>query len=219
MHWKPSGIGRRLRYAIIGISLIMCGIAAIVRMSLHRPTKLEFRLTTAIMNNDPVAVRKLLEQGADPNSYRVDEDSTMLVNKGTERVLMTAAIGGNLEIVDLLVKHGANVNAECSDLGPRKCVLTYAIVSEKPEIVGYMLRHGANPNFKNGKGVNLLDEALIGDRTEVVRMLCAAGADVNSKDSEGLTALDWAKSCNARPETIGILSYSAKFPGANTHNR
>ncbi len=46
-------------------------------------------------------VQSLLNRGADPNSDGID---------GAERAIVAAAESGNAEIVDLLIKKGANVN-------------------------------------------------------------------------------------------------------------
>ncbi len=46
-------------------------------------------------------VKSLLNRGADPNSDGVD---------GVERAMVAAAESGNAEIVDFLIKKGANVN-------------------------------------------------------------------------------------------------------------
>jgi len=81
------------------------------------------------------AARWLLERGA-------------IVNTITDGMpecypLVTAIISGNLELVRLLVEHGANINAYwgCPDDGPRT-PLTWAMMYHRLEIVDYLRSKG-----------------------------------------------------------------------------
>jgi ankyrin repeat protein len=63
-------------------------------------------LINAVRANDPERVRKLLQEGADPNGYEDDAKITPL---------HFAAIEGCLEVVSPLVAAGADLNAKTDE--------------------------------------------------------------------------------------------------------
>lgn len=103
-------------------------------------------LLLAIENNAPKSVHYLLNVNANP-------DATISTRTG----LMLASQKQNFEIVKLLLKHGASINATDS-LG--NTALMIASTGSKLNIVKVLIRHGASLNHRNKKGLNARDFAI-----------------------------------------------------------
>jgi len=92
------------------------------------------------------------------------------------------------EVAEVLIAHGADVNAKNDDgLTP----LLYAAGYGRLEVVEALLAHGAAVNAKDDKGLTPLHYAAEHGRLEVVDALLAHGAAVNAKDDKGLTPLKY----------------------------
>ena len=155
--------------------------------------------------------------------------NTALADRGPTSTPATAVrscwgplLRGEVEVVRLLVEHGADVNAQDNDgytallaaavsgavsgampgavlLGPVELV--------KVEIVRLLVEHGADVNAQDNDGYTaLLVAAMLGD-VEVVRLLVEHGADVNAQDNDGRTALTYCQTLweprNSRPSRSG----------------
>ncbi|HJQ27601.1 MAG TPA: ankyrin repeat domain-containing protein [Blastocatellia bacterium] len=126
-------------------------------------------LMQAVLYGDAVAVRLLLERGADPN-LRDDAGAT---------ALMWAV--DDLEKTRLLIAHGADVNARSDDA--RTPLLIAAGRFDNTAVVRLLLDHGADLSAKspatNGFQTVLSEAARSGDEA-LLRMLIERGADVKS---------------------------------------
>lgn len=69
-------------------------------IKLLSPYNINGRLLEACKNNDIVTAKELLDSGANPNNKP----------RGRDSALCYATENGNLQLVKLLVKHGANIN-------------------------------------------------------------------------------------------------------------
>jgi ankyrin repeat protein len=105
----------------------------------------------AVVRNDTVSVRILLEHGADPNCYES-------VNGYPSGLLALACNCGSTEVAKLLRESGAEINpgVEGSD-----SPLHEAVASGNVELVQYLLREGANPKIRNVRGLLPHEHALI----------------------------------------------------------
>lgn len=74
-------------------------------------------------------------------------------------ILCHAVIGGNIEVVEKLIRLGANVNLKNHS---GVCALFVAIEHNEWSIVHVLLRNGANPNVANRDGVTMF--AYVADR-------------------------------------------------------
>lgn len=94
-------------------------------------------LTWAARRGNLTEVREMLDQGADPN-YQFG-------STGLLPCLLNAVMGGNKDIVSLLLERGANPKAATNE------PLVYAAVKTgEADIVRMLLDHGADPNRKGG---------------------------------------------------------------------
>jgi len=125
-------------------------------------------LIEAIRSDDEGLVELLLNDGADPNSYEKGEQSSLWQflldrlhgnseDKGLS-ALWIAVSRSYPQIVELLVKHGADVNVKRKDTGMTP--LMSASIDGDPRIVAYLLGHGADIHAKSSKGETALDLAL-----------------------------------------------------------
>ena len=104
--------------------------------------------------------------------------------------LHSAAHCGDVEMVQVLLDYGVDVNA---DNGFGCTPLTFASLGghhNEPRVARLLIEHGADPNTRDAKGTTPLHRASRCGRIEVVRLLLEHGANVEMKDNVGRTALD-----------------------------
>jgi RNA polymerase sigma factor (sigma-70 family) len=133
----------------------------------------------AAAKGDLARVRELLEQ--DPTlANRVADYNSYYVGSGAP--LKNAAIGGNIEIVKLLLDYGADPNLPEEGIAPHGHALHTAVCRGHIEIVKLLLEHGAYPNVEVESSADTLSAALgeAGYSTtrnqEMVDLLCSYGA-------------------------------------------
>ena len=137
----------------------------------------------AVLYANTPTLAKLLKMGADPNK-RNDANAT---------ALMWAV--QSLQKTQLLLEHGAEVNAKSDDLRT-----PLMIASRHPggaPVVKLLLEHGANPNPnpKPETESSPLLEALTAGDVSIVELLLAHGADARAAGETGLF-LSVATSCD-----------------------
>lgn len=124
-------------------------------------------LMYAALYSDADSVRRLLDDGANPN----------LANEAGATALMWAT--DSLEKTQLLIEHGADVNA-VSNVARTPLMIT-AGTSGSASVVKLLLERGANPSAKCvtlfGVMTPLAEAAYVGN-DDVIRMLIDHGADV-----------------------------------------
>jgi ankyrin repeat protein len=108
----------------------------------------------------PGLARDLLQRGADPNGFFVNEYGHMSALYGA------AGVAHDPELTQVLLEAGANPDDGES--------LYHATEAESPECLRLLLAHGAQT-----RGTNALAHALDDERLEHVRLLLEAGADPN----------------------------------------
>ena len=190
------------------------------------------RLKYAITNNDRKAVLEVLQGAIDVNMPDAKHDVP----------LNHAIRSGNLEMVKLLVEHGAEIN-----VNEDKCVPPfYFAVRSTLDIVKYLVEKGAKLSFRVGKDL-FLESAQknldvfkyvlsldIGNGTlpqagntalhyvenpDAVDILLAAGYDLNKKNNEGLTPLDCATQNGNYQKIKRLIAHGADYKGRHFLNQ
>jgi len=139
----------------------------------------------AIKDKDPSAVEQKLKAdptlaNALPAFYHGRSGSVSQIP------LSEAAFENDKQIAALLIKYGANVNAE-DDF--KETALDRAARFSSKGVAALLLAHGARIGHRDAMGRTALHEAVEGDDPATVALLLAHGADVNARDQDGKTPL------------------------------
>jgi len=150
-------------------------------------------LHLAARGNHVVSLREFLAAGADvdlrdqtPHERKYGSGTTLDLSTtfGERTPLMVACASGSLEAVNVLLEHGAQVDA-ADPLGDT--ALHLACGSGRAEVVEALLAAGANANARCQEGgTPLLVTGYFGT-AQMVRALLAAGAAVDQPDEQGFT--------------------------------
>lgn len=105
--------------------------------------------------------------------------------------LHLAAHYGHSQVAEMLLAHGADVNARATnDLGSSP--LLWAIMGQDVAAVTLLLDHGADINETTTAGSTSLHKAAVVGNAMMVQLLLARGAKVNARNSGGQTPLTHA---------------------------
>lgn len=164
----------------------------------------------AVKRDDETTVRSLLNRGFDPNTLdpngqyaiviALKEPSlkvlgALLENKSTlvevrtkndESPLMLAALKGMIQVCEVLIRRGADVNK------PGWAPLHYAATSGHTAVMQILLENHAYIDAASPNGSTPLMMAAMYGTTSASKLLLESGADPLLKNDLGLTALDFA---------------------------
>lgn len=184
-------------------------------------------LSKAIANNDVAQARRLIGKGADVNevntalgpplkqaiikfadSDRVLDMVTLLLSSGahvngTGGIMgstgcpLHCAVGRGDRVMQLLLSHGAEVNA--TDSSGRTPL--HIAAGGHPGSIRVLVEAGADVNAADDEERTPLHIAVAG-RLESTQALLNAGADVNSVDKSGRTPLDIGREYECLPDIL-----------------
>ena len=120
----------------------------------------------------------------------VSEDKTKVgsLSRDGFTPLHLAAFFGHIEVVEYLLKNGADANAIANN--PTKVRPLHSAVAHRHlEISKLLVEHGADVNARQQGGFTPLHEAAFGGSLELAGLLLDHGADIEAKTDKGLTAL------------------------------
>lgn len=143
-------------------------------------------LELAILADDIDAVKFCIANGAD-------------VNLNNKAMILAADCSKNPEIIEILVKNGADIEANCKDEMTPLMNAILGIKKNNYAVVKKMIDLGANVNAKDDKGLSVLFTSLAivaKHNQEKIKLLIQSGADVNATDHDNETPLFWADWCD-----------------------
>ena len=182
-------------------------------------------------------VRKLVDNGADIVNFRdeygdnalfvaIERDNAELVRlaiekgvdiKKNEVINFVLFQSENLEIIDILLKAGANINGDGEQ---SEIPLSTALKGTNKEVIEYLINHGADVSLKNKYKNTPLHYAVAYSRGDsyFVESLLKLGVNANAINVSKRTPLDIANSMKAQgvnniEEIIDLL----KQHGAKTY--
>jgi ankyrin repeat protein len=201
-------VGRGSRPAVSSMDIVNALLAADVdpnpQLNFHRPSRggnsgrfIDPLLNTgctplfrATMAGDSEVVRALLNKGADPNINAMGLTSFLVAagvgagNRGGTGLAAQTSAGGpvNMELMELLLQHGADVNAQVTgtmtysmrvsrapSANEGKTALHVAAESGKTDLVRYLIGKGANSQIIDADGKKAID--LVSSATEIRSLL------------------------------------------------
>jgi Ankyrin repeats (many copies)/Ankyrin repeats (3 copies) len=122
--------------------------------------------------------------------------------------LHSVAYDGILEMVQVLVDYGVDVNAQSSE-GSTPLLLRSEGYPDGRDlgVLRFLIDHGADPNLRRHDGESPLHRASEHGRIEMARLLIEGGASVDMQDKQGRTPLDVASGEQVRKL---LLEHGAK---------
>jgi len=166
-------------------------------------------------------VENLLKEGAQVNARAVlpqpENDQEAIPSDWNEgaggTALILASAAGHGEVVDILLRAGADVNAVDERGWP---AIMRAAYFGRGEIVRALLESGASPDLREShEGATALQFAARQDHGGTVRMLLDAGANPNAALTNGWTSLMWAVE-RGSPGIVRMLLEAGADPNATT---
>ena len=152
----------------------------------------------------------LLERGADPNMQLFFKPANVsgTTNTRGSTPLIRAANNGDLEVVKILLEHGADATLYMADRQtPIHAVLAGRTLEPQAlELIRVLHNAGTDVNVvalvnheEEVRGGSALHFAVRKRYKEVIKELASYGVDMNAKDQDGLTALDYTQSRGFMP--------------------
>jgi ankyrin repeat protein len=155
-------------------------------------------------------VKLLLDRGANPNMQLFFRPSNLSGTTNTRGAtpLIRAANNGDLEMVKLLLEHGADATVYMAD---RQTPIHAVISGRAPEsqaldLIKVLHDAGTDVNVvalvnhpEEIRGGTALHYAVRKRQKEVIKLLASYGINMNATDQDGLTALDYTQSRGFMP--------------------
>lgn len=191
-------------------------------------------LMRAVSMKDKGILERLLERGANPNWPPLSETGEGKQRRPSLYPLHQACINGSLEIAELLIDGGADIQA-CAHAGGSP--LWYAAANGRSDVVCMLIAKGADPEapfrserteYKRSEdGYRMLPTHKTTEDTKfgmhhpassghvaVIRILLDAGANMDTRDSRGDTAEEYAGrlSRGVQPKVAEVFAQYRKYP-------
>jgi ankyrin repeat protein len=155
-------------------------------------------------------VRLLLERGANPNMQLFFRPANVrgATNTRGSTPLIRAANLNDMEVVKLLLEHGADATVYMADRQTPIHAVLAGRANEKDALELIKVLHDAGTDvnvvalvvhIEEVRGGSALHYAVRKRYKDVIRLLASYGADLDSKDQDGLTALDYTQSRGFMP--------------------
>ena len=138
-----------------------------------------FQLHQAARDGDTKTIQELLDAG-------IEADATLW---SSYTAMAYAGAGGHLDAIDLLIKHGADINKKAR-FG--KTPLNHAVGGGSRAACELLIKHGAALDARNWNGGTLLHEAAFWGQPELIPFFVDKGVEVDNPGKGGSTPLVYA---------------------------
>jgi ankyrin repeat protein len=149
----------------------------------HRPSVLHW----AVANNHLALVKRLVALGATIHGFRDERGPFGPDSKTVQSALDLAVENGNYQVAEVLLAHGAEVNAY--DPFSSRTPICAAAAYDKLELAELLLTHGADPHQREDNEDTPLHYAAAFQSCALVEKLISLGVDVNAPNRFGVTPL------------------------------
>lgn len=155
------------------------------------------KFISACEQGDCHTVKVLLKSGHNVYSKQLYRDSFVF------GAIHAAVIHGHIEVVRLLLQHGASIEDDTTTIGSRP--LHLAAQSGNSAMVGFLLSNGAEIDAKNHNRLQPVHIAAKSGKIGTLRVLVNSGAQVDCLDNAGRQPLHWAAESSDWPDVIRFL--------------
>lgn len=160
-------------------------------------------LNQMVHRNDIESIRCYLE--SNPNINFKNNSCLM-------RPLHTALTGGKLEIVDLLLKYGADID-DPSARSDSSSGLFNAVSNNNLDLMRFCIERGASVNMINGyERTPLMEACFQGNNFNTIQFLLVNGANINQSNRDGETVIEYSILSLDIKLVEFLLSNGANFP-------
>jgi len=150
-------------------------------------------LMTAVNANDSKKVQQLIEQGVDVDQLASNGDAPLVI----------AAYKGHDEIVEMLLKAGADVTVV--DPGMKATALHAAAYAGRTESARLLIEYDIDIDAQGPyNGYTALHDAIWQNNVDTAKVIIAGGPDLSIKNNEGQTPLAMAQA-RGRREIAALL--------------
>jgi ankyrin repeat protein len=195
-------------------------------------------LYVAVCNNNLVAVKYLIELGANLEIEEYENGNTALmaaislgynqvidylissganihaINKNDNTIIHFAAICDNLPIVQYAFEHGCDINKKDKE---GNCAILFAAGNGFKKIVDYLLEQDAEIDIIDSEKMSLLHICILHDRNEILNsILYKNRTTINKYYGDYKTPLYWASLTNKYKSVYVLIMYGAK-PNLNDY--
>ncbi|RFU23992.1 hypothetical protein B7463_g12349, partial [Scytalidium lignicola] len=202
---QTSGSGPALFWAVEGGSLRVVSRLLDAGADPNAPWRTSIRsqatiLAEACMRENTLVIEALLKAGADIHQYSGFRENN-------EPPIHTAARCGNVDVIRVLIKHGANVNEQSQ--GGWTALHKAARGSRHDILRVLLLESKADPSLPLENGSLPIHSAASWNSPECLELLVQAGSDINARNKTGRTPLHWAADIGAPRAVEWLLQNGA----------
>lgn len=181
----------KIKYAIFYLCLLNINLLLSMDSNSQDKSKLEEEFIEAAKQGDIKKVKEIIDLGININCISKDYNS----KNHNYTALNRAACWNKVDVVNLLISSGADINFKCS-IG--KTPLMDAVTGNAKDTLKLLINAGADLNAQDYCGQTALVEAARWSALDlnIMKILLDAGAKINLGDDQGRTPIFFAILCN-----------------------